>query len=350
MTGKHKKNNVSQVSIVIETCDTFASSNGSAPELTGWPSLKIGQELMQQPKMVIAGGNGFLGSHLRQHFQQLGYRVVIISRNLKPGPDNVQWDACTLGAWALELEGADVLVNMAGRTVDCRYSEANKREIIASRVESTRVLGEAVAACAVPPKMWLNSSTATIYTDTEGDKPANTEAAGVIGTGFSVEVARTWEDAFAACDAPATRKVALRTSIVLGRDGGAFPVMAKLARLGLCTPQGSGQQWVSWLHIADFCRAVEFLVTKTDEAGAFNVCAPNPLTNREFNALLGQKLRPLLHLPQPKWLLEIGAFLLRTETELILKSRKVYPQRLLDWGFEFQYPACEQAVTDLLRT
>jgi uncharacterized protein (TIGR01777 family) len=303
---------------------------------------------MQQPKMVIAGGNGFLGNHLRQYFQQLGYLVVIISRGGALGPDSMQWDARTLGPWAAELEGAAVLVNMAGRTVDCRYSEANKREIIASRVESTRVLGAAVAACTTPPKVWLNSSTATIYADTQGDKPANTEAAGVVGTGFSVEVAATWEAAFAACVAPATRKVALRTSIVLGRDGGAFPVMAKLARLGLCTPQGNGRQWVSWLHIADFCRAVEFLITKTDQAGAFNLCAPNPLPNKGFNELLGRQLRPLLRLPQPQWLLEIGAFFLRTETELILKSRKVYPERLLEAGFQFAFPTCEAAIADLL--
>ena len=304
---------------------------------------------MQQPKMVIAGGHGFLGSHLRRHFQQLGYRVVIIGRGAVAGPDSVRWDARTFGPWATELEGAAVLVNMAGRTVDCRYSAVNKREIIASRVDSTRVLGLAVAACATPPKVWLNSSTATIYADTEGDKPANTEADGVIGAGFSVEVATAWEVAFAACAVPRTRQVALRTSIVLGRDGGAFPVMAKLARLGLCTPQGSGRQWVSWLHIRDFCRAVEFLISKTDEAGAFNVCAPSPLPNRAFNDLLGRELRPLLRLPQPKWLLEIGAFFLRTETELILKSRKVYPQRLLDLGFEFEFPTCETAVHDLLR-
>jgi uncharacterized protein (TIGR01777 family) len=304
---------------------------------------------MEQPKMVIAGGNGFLGNHLRQHFQQLGYRVVTIGRSGAAGTGHVHWDASTLGPWAAELEGAAVLINMAGRTVDCRYNEANKREIIASRVDSTRVLGEAVAACAMPPKVWLNSSTATIYADTLGELPANTEAAGVIGTSFSVEVAQTWEAAFAACPAPATRKVALRTSIVLGHDGGAFPVMAKLARLGLCTPQGSGQQWVSWLHIEDFCRAVAFLVTKTEAVGAFNVCAPNPLTNQDFNALLCRELRPVLRLPQPKWLLEVGAFFLRTETELILKSRKVYPQRLLDLGFEFAFPACETAVQNLLQ-
>ncbi len=304
---------------------------------------------MQQPKLVIAGGTGFLGHHLRQHFRGLGYRVVVIGRGGGGGPDDVHWDARTLGPWAAALEGAAVLVNMAGRTVDCRYTEANKREIIASRVASTRVLGEAVAACAVPPAVWLNSSTATIYADTPGDQPANTEAAGCIGEGFSVEVARAWEAAFAACVAPATRKVALRTAIVLGRDGGAFPVMARLARRGLSTPQGNGRQWVSWLHIADFCRAVEFLATQPAAVGAFNLCAPHPLTNRDFTGLLRQELRPWLQLPQPKWLLEIGAFVLRTETELILKSRKVYPQRLLEAGFAFDFPACEIAVRDLLR-
>ena len=304
---------------------------------------------MEQAKIVIVGGNGFLGRHLGQHFQRLGYRVVIIARNVVPGRDSARWDARTLGPWAAELEGADVLVNLAGRTVDCRYSEANKREIIASRVESTRVLGQAVAGCAVPPKVWLNSSTATIYADTQDDQPANTEAAGVIGTGFSVEVATAWEQAFRACAAPGTRQVALRTSIVLGRAGGAFPVMAKLARLGLCTPQGPGRQWVSWLHIEDFCRAVEFLATQTTAAGAFNLCAPHPLTNRDFNHLLGRELRPVLRLPQPRWLLEIGAFVLRTETELILKSRKVYPQRLLEQGFNFRFPACEAAVKNLLQ-
>jgi uncharacterized protein (TIGR01777 family) len=304
---------------------------------------------MEQAKIVIVGGNGFLGRHLGQHFQRLGYRVVVIARNVVPKRDFVRWDARTLGSWAAELEGADVLVNLAGRTVDCRYSEANKREIIASRVESTRVLGQAVAACAAPPKVWLNSSTATIYADTQDDQPANTEAAGVIGTGFSVEVATAWEQAFRACSTPGIRQVALRTSIVLGRDGGAFPVMAKLARLGLCTPQGTGRQWVSWLHIEDFCRAVEFLATQTTEAGAFNLCAPHPLTNREFNHLLGRELRPVLRLPQPRWLLEIGAFVLRTETELILKSRKVYPQRLLEQGFRFGFSTCEAAVKNLLQ-
>jgi uncharacterized protein (TIGR01777 family) len=300
---------------------------------------------MHLPKLVLVGGNGFLGRHLAQHFIALGYQVVSISRT---GPGDVRWDARTLGPWAQELEGADLLVNLAGRSVDCRYNEANRREILASRTESTRVLGAAVAACTRPPRVWLNSSTATIYADTTGSAPANTEAAGVIGEGFSVEIARAWEAAFDACPAPTTRKVALRTSIVLGADGGAFPVMTRLARFGLCSPQGSGEQWISWLHIADFCRTVEFLAQADDLDGPVNLCAPHPLPNRAFNALLGQHLRPLLRLPQPRWLLEIGAFALRTETELILKSRKVYPERLLAAGFQFEYPRCEAAVGALL--
>ena len=301
---------------------------------------------MSQPKLVLVGGNGFLGQHLRSYFEALGYQVVSISRT---GAGDVPWDACTLGPWAGELEGADLLVNLAGRSVDCRYNAANRRAILASRTESTRILGAAVAACARPPRVWLNSSTATIYADTPGSAPANTEAAGSIGEGFSVEIARAWEAAFDACPAPATRKVALRTSIVLGPDGGAFPVMARLARFGLCSPQGSGQQWISWLHIADFCRAVEFLTKTNDLSSPVNLCAPHPLPNRDFNALLCQHLRPLLKLPQPRWLLEIGAFVLRTETELILKSRKVYPERLLAAGFQFEYPRCEAAVGELLQ-
>ncbi len=302
---------------------------------------------MLQPKLVLVGGNGFLGQHLRRHFEALSYQVVSISRT---GPGDVHWDARTFGPWARELEGADLLVNLAGRSVDCRYNEANRREILASRTESTRVLGLAVAACTQPPRVWLNSSTATIYADTQSSAPVNTEAAGVLGEGFSVDIATSWEAAFNDCLAPSTRKVALRTSIVLGSDGGAFPVMARLARFGLCTPQGSGRQWVSWLHIRDFCRAVEFLAQADDLGGPVNLCAPHPLPNRDFNALLCQRLRPLLKLPQPQWLLEVGAFVLRTETELILKSRKVYPERLLAAGFQFEYPRCEEAVGELLRS
>ena len=180
-----------------------------------------------------------------QYFRARGYRVVILSRTPDVGPDQRPWDARTLGPWAAELEGAAMLVNLAGRSVDCRYTAANKREILASRVDSTFVLGLAVAQCQNPPAVWLNSSTATIYADTRGAAPANTEAAGVIGSEFSEEVATAWEAAFRAAHTPRTSRVALRTAIVLGVDGGTFPVLKQLGRLGLCSPQGSGEQWVS---------------------------------------------------------------------------------------------------------
>ncbi|GAB2965668.1 TIGR01777 family oxidoreductase [Hymenobacter coalescens] len=308
---------------------------------------------MGRTRIVLAGGTGFLGQCLLHYFRPQPVELVVLTRTAQPAHDNVSyvgWDGRTLGEWASELEGCDTLINLAGRTVDCRYYEANRREIIRSRVDSTRALGAAVAACRRPPRLWLNASTATIYEHTEGDQPANTEADGVIGQGFSVEVAQAWEEAFWGCEAPATRRVALRTAIVLGAAGGAFPTLARLARWGLCTPQGSGRQWVSWLHEADFCRAVDFLRQQPTASGTYNLCAPAPLPNADFNALLARVLRPLLRLPQPEWLLEVGALVLQTETELILKSRKVYPQRLLDSGFTFRFPTCEAAVTDILRT
>ena len=220
----------------------------------------------------------------------------------------------------------------------------NRYAIVRSRIDSTRVLGAAVAACRTPPAVWLNASTATIYQDTREAQPANTEAHGQLGRDFSETVAQRWEAEFNLAHTPATRRLALRTAIVLGADGGALPVMARLARFGISTAQSSGQQWVSWLHIADFCRVVEFLVARPHLEGTFNLCAPEPLPNYALMALLDQHYHPRWHLLQPRWLLEIGAFLLGTETELILKSRKVVPARLLDAGFRFQYADCPAAL------
>ena len=302
---------------------------------------------MEPPLLILAGGTGFLGQHLRRYFIQAGYRVLTLSRRAT-GPDELAWNGRTLGPWAAALEGAAVLLNLAGRSVDCRYHAANRYAITRSRTESTRVLAEAVAACRNPPPVWLNSSTATIYRHTEDEQPANTEATGLLGRTFSEMVAQRWEAEFNLAVVPRTRRVALRTAIVLGADGGALPVMARLARLGLSTPQGHGRQWVSWLHIQDFCRAVEFLVARPQLEGVFNLCAPEPLPNAALMQLLDTHYRPRWHLPQPRWLLEIGAFLLRTETELILKSRKVVPQRLQEAGFRFQFPTCQAALADLL--
>ncbi|MBC6696800.1 TIGR01777 family oxidoreductase [Hymenobacter sp. BT190] len=302
---------------------------------------------MEPPFLVLAGGTGFLGRHIRHYFTKAGYRVLTLSRRAT-GPDELTWDGRTLGPWAAALEGAAVVLNLAGRSVDCRYHAVNRYAILRSRTDSTRVLGAAIAACRNPPALWLNSSTATIYENTTDVAPANTEATGRVGRGFSEMVAQQWEAELNLADTPHTRRVALRTAIVLGADGGALPMLARLARWGLSTPHGHGRQWVSWLHLEDFCRAVEFLVAHPALVGAFNLCAPEPLPNAALMVLLDAHYRPRWHLPQPRWLLEFGAFLLRTETELLLKSRKVVPQRLLEAGFRFRYPGCSQALNDLL--
>lgn len=292
--------------------------------------------MMSQKKIVIAGGNGFLGRNLRRFLQDKNCSVQVLTRSPKHDHD-IQWDARSLGDWSSSIDGAFALINMAGRTVDCRYNETNKSQILDSRIESTNVLHEAVAACGQPPAIWLNSSTSTIYNDTRGDLPANTEANNNIGNDFSMGVARQWEESFFATDLPNTAQTALRTAIVMGNDGGAFPIMSKIARFGLCSPQGSGDQWISWIHVEDFCRAVWFLL-ENPTGGVVNLCSPNPIRNRDFNLLLKENAKPWFTLPQPVWLLRLGAIFMRTETELILKSRKVTPERLLNAGFEFHVP------------
>jgi uncharacterized protein (TIGR01777 family) len=276
-----------------------------------------------------------------------------------PGPSEsgvtqVLWDSRTLGPWTTELEAADAVVNLAGRHVNCRYHARNRRAIFDSRVESTRVLGEAIRRCRRPPPVWLNSSTATIYKHAY-DRPMD-EFTGAIGPhpeardAFSVEVACAWEEAFTAAHTPATRKVALRTAMVFSSTGGgAYPVLRRLTRLGLGGTLGHGRQYVSWIHERDFCRAVEWLITHDDIAGPVNLAAPNPLPNREVIRLLRRSLGIPFGLPAARWMLELGAFLLRTETELVIKSRRVVPSRLLESGFEFHLPTLEAALADLTR-
>ena len=271
-------------------------------------------------KIVIAGGSGFLGKHLYDYFTQKGYTVKILSRNANK-KDYVKWDAQNLGDWTKELENAYALINMTGKSVDCRYTEANKKMILSSRLDSTKILGTAIAQIAeqgkTPPQYWLNSSTSTIYQHTEGDKPANTEKEGIIGSDFSMDVAKAWEKVFFEQETPKTKKTALRTAIVMGKDGGAFPVMSKLASFGLCSPQGNGQQWISWIHIDDFVRAVDF-VLENELEGVVNMCSPQVIKNKDFNGILKSIKKPLLTLPQPAFLLKFGAVFIGTETELIM--------------------------------
>jgi uncharacterized protein len=248
-----------------------------------------------------------------------------------PGTHNHLWDGKTLGEWASALAGAEVLINLAGRSVNCRYNETNKKEILDSRINATRVLGEAIAGANHPPKVWLNSSTATIYRHAE-DRPMDDET-GEIGSGFSVDVAKAWEKTFFDAPTPATRKVALRTAMVLGKHGGVLPVLTNLARYGLGGQMASGRQYISWTHEQDVYRAIEFLIAG-DFEGTFNVSAPNPVQNKTFMLLLRKQVKQPLGLASTKWMLGLGAVFLKTETELILKSRWVIPSRLEKAGFQ----------------
>jgi uncharacterized protein (TIGR01777 family) len=269
----------------------------------------------------------------------------------------VAWDGATPGPWSRELDGADVVINLTGRTVNCRYSAANRREILESRLGPTRLLGRAVADSARPPRLWLQASTATIYAHRYD--AANDEASGLIGGheadapsawAFSIDVAQAWERTFADLDLPRTRKVALRSAMTMSPDrGGIFDTLLGLVRRGLGGPAGDGRQFVSWIHQADFVRAIAWLIARDDVEGIVNVAAPHPLPNAQFMRVLRDVAGVRLGLPATKWMLELGAVFLRTETELILKSRRVVPGRLLEHGFVFRYPHWPDAASDLYR-
>jgi uncharacterized protein (TIGR01777 family) len=307
-------------------------------------------------KIVIAGGSGFLGRLLAAHFKKLGYAITILTRSPKPTADGIRetgWDAHTIGEWARELDGVEAVVNLTGRSVNCRYNERNRKLILESRVESTRAIGNAIAKCTVPPPVWLNAGTATIYKHTFG---AAWDESGEIGSTpeakdeFSIEVAAAWERTFNEAQTPATRKVAMRAAMVLGRGkNSVFPMLRRLTRLGLGGKIGDGRQYVSWIHEDDFCRSVEWMVTHEALSGAVNVAAPNPVTNSEMMKIFRDTCGMPVGLPATKWMLELGTFFMRTETELVIKSRRVIPRRLVESGFVFDYPFLSGALEELWR-
>lgn len=294
--------------------------------------------------IIIAAGTGFLGKNLEQYFLTKNHEVKILTRNPKL-ENEIFWDAKTLGNWKTELENADVLINLAGKSVDCRYNEKNKKEIYDSRIYSTKVLQQAIDECQNPPKIWLNASSATIYTHSETH--LNTEKNGIIGDDFSMNICKSWEKEFFKTENQNIRKVALRTSIVLGKNGGAFPKFKQISKLGLGGKQGRGNQMMSWIHIDDFCEAVNFIIENENLKGAINITAPKPLSNIEMMKQLREKIKIPFGIPSPVWLLEIAAIFIKTETELMLKSRNVYPEILLENGFQFQYNNFEKALEGL---
>ena len=309
-------------------------------------------------KVVIPGGSGQVGAILARAFSEDKHEVVILGRSgssfSKAPSRHCQWDGTTLGPWVQEIDGADVVINLAGRNVSCRYNATNRQEIMESRVQSTQAIGEAIRQSARPPCVWLQSSTATIYAH-RYDAP-NDEITGILGGNepgvpdtwrFSIAVAQAWEQAATAIETPNTRKVLLRSAMTMSPDrGGVFDVLLGLVRKGLGGTNGDGKQYVSWIHEYDFVRAIKWLIEHEME-GPVNLSSPEPLPNAEFMATLRRAWGAKIGLPATKWMLELGAIFLQTETELILKSRRVVPGRLLEAGFEFKYPHWKEASTDL---
>jgi uncharacterized protein len=309
-------------------------------------------------KIVIPGGSGQVGTVLSRAFRADGHDVVVLSRRPLLRPWRVvTWDGSSPGSWSSEVDGADVVINLAGRSVNCRYNAANRRKMIDSRVQSTRVVGQAIAAAQRPPRVWLQASTATIYAH-RYDAP-NDERTGILGGHeasapstwtFSIDVARAWEAELDAAATPRTRKVALRSAITLSPDrGGVFDTLLALVRFGLGGRAGDGRQFISWVHYEDFIEAVRWLIAREHLAGVVNVAAPQPLPNAEFMRTLRGAWGARFGLAATTWMLEIGALAMRTETELILKSRRVVSTRLLEDGFRFRFPEWDAAARDLCR-
>jgi len=324
-------------------------------------------------RILIPGGSGQVGAILARHLHAAGHEVTVLSRNPQPAPwRTLPWDGLNPGPWAEEIHRSDAVIHLSGRSVNCRYTPEHRREIYDSRVLPTLLLGRLIAASPTPPRLWLNASSATYYRhslDQPNDQP-NDEFTGVPsdlpstrGTrepatlpetwSFSADVIDRWESALAAIDTPRTRRIRLRTSMVMSPDpGGVFSVFSRLTRLGLGGAQGPGTQYVSWMHDLDYCRAIDLLLTQpeiADEtAGVVNMAAPNPVPNRDFMRALRQAWHQRIGLPTFTWMLELGAIPMRTETELILKSRRVVPGVLLKHGFEFKFPTWPEAARDLV--
>jgi uncharacterized protein len=291
-------------------------------------------------KIVIAGGTGFIGKYLTGQFEKTGYDVIVISRS----KGDVQWN--DLPGITGALENADTVINLAGKSVDCRYNEKNKAEILRSRTETTRTLGEAIGKCERPPALWINSSTATIYRHAE-DRPM-TEREGEIGKGFSVDVATNWEKTFFDFHFKSTRQVALRMAIVLGKNGGVIKPFLNLVRFGLGGKQGNGKQMFSWIHIDDVFNIMLYIMEHKELTGVYNCSSPNPVTNKILMKAFRETTHTKIGLPSPTWLLKIGAVVIETETELILKSRWVIPEKLLQAGYVFKYPTLNGALENIL--
>lgn len=300
---------------------------------------------MEIKKIILAGGTGFLGNAIINKFNNSETQIIVLTRGVSHQEKNINyinWDGKTLGNWVSSLESADVLINLTGKSVDCRYTEKNKAEILFSRINATRVLGEAIKNTVQAPRIWLNCSSEAIYRSSE-DKDMD-EFTQENGSGFSYEVSKKWEQSFYDALTPKTRKIVLRISMVLGNEGGVIPVMKKLVKSGLGGKMGDGKQYVSWIHEEDFLNAISWLIQNESSKGAYNLASPEPIPNKEYMRLLRKHLHVKFGLPASEWMIKIGAFFINTEPELILTSRRVVPTKLLKEGFTFKYSTAEMAI------
>lgn len=304
---------------------------------------------MKYQKIVLAGGNGYLGTVLAAYYQELAEEVIILSRKPAAAKGRIRtelWDGKQEGDWVDALQNADLLINLCGKNVNCRYTTKNQAEIIASRTIPTRLLGKVIGNMDHPPKLWINITSSTIYRHAEDH--AQDETDGAIGYGFSIQVCEQWEAAFFECQTPKTRQIALRMGIVLGRNDSVFPRLLNLVKFGLGGRQGDGQQYVSWIHEHDVARCTDWLTEQEEMNGVINCVAPFAVKNEELMSTIRKAYGIPFGLPCPQWMLEIGVLLIGTETELVLKSRWVAPKRLLDAGFTFQFADIKYAVHDIL--
>jgi uncharacterized protein (TIGR01777 family) len=298
---------------------------------------------MDTKKVILAGGTGFLGQALARALERRGYQPIVLTRRPRAARD-VLWDGRTIGPWVKELEDATAVVNLTGRSVDCRYTANNRREILASRIRSVEVLGAAIELSRHPPKVWVQAGSLAVLGD-RGDVPADESA--LPGEGFSVDVCRRWEAAFAEPRLPNTRKVFLRIGFVLGEEGGALPTLARFARR-FVGRIGSGRQFVSWVHVEDVNRIVLWAIEHESAIGLYNAVAPNAVTNAELMITLRTVQRARMAFPIPAWAIQIGSFFLRTEPELVLAGRRGIPRRLLAEGFDFKFAELSAALVNLL--
>ena len=317
---------------------------------------------MKNKKIIIAGGSGFIGQEMTKYFGKEN-QIIILTRQIKDGKTNrntynslkkedlentkfVKWDGKTIGDWVKELENSNLIINLAGKSVNCRYNYKNKKEIFDSRTNATKIIGEVICQCTTPPQLWINASSATIYRHAE-DRPQD-EYIGEFHNDFSVQVCKLWEKTFYEQATPTTRKVALRMAITLGPGGILIPYF-NLLKFGLGGKQGNGKQMYSWIHIEDTCRMIEWIYEKKKITGTYNCCSPNPVTNKEFMRLIRKATRHKIGLPAFKWMLKVGAILIGTETELIFKSRWVIPSKILETGFQFKFPKLEDAFANIIQ-